>query len=442
MLITTLHLRDFRCFEDLEIDFHEYLTVLVAPNSQGKTALLEAIGIALGTFVGAFDLGKSKHIQRTDARYGNRTGLQAEQKYPVSIAADLQLSDGRLISISRKLSGPKNKTTIKEAADLTKYGQELQEQIRKETLVTLPIVAYYSTARLWKAHNLLSNRKLLTTSRSLGYEDCLSSASSFSQVQAWIKKATLAQLQTPQNTLGRALETIQGAVNQALHSEGWRNFHYNLGYEDLVMQREEQEILPVNLLSDGTRTMISLIADLAFRCVCLNGLSGLDSPLNSPGIVIIDEIDLHLHPRWQQRVLHSLRQTFPKIQFIVTTHSPQVLSTVDRTSIRLLPQAIDDDLLTTHTETPRWQTQGVSSADILALVMGVDPVPDEEVSRQLSKYKALIQQNQQGAELTQRLRQGLEQHFGPEHPAIVDCDRLIRFQAFKHKVSQSSQSHA
>jgi predicted ATP-binding protein involved in virulence len=435
MLIQTLHLRDFRCFADLEMDFHEHLTVLVAPNGQGKTAILEAISISLGTFVGAFDLGRAKHIERTDARYGSRTGLQAEQRYPVSIAANFQLSDDRLISISRELSGPKNKSTIREAAALTQYGKELQSQIRQEMPTTLPVVAYYSTGRLWKAHNL-STRKLLTASRSLGYEDCLSSASSFAQVQVWIAKATLAQLQTPQNNLGQALQMIQEAVNQALHSEGWQNFHYNLSHEELVMQKGEQEILPVSLLSDGTRTMISLIADLAFRCVCLNGLSGLDSPLNSPGIVMIDEIDLHLHPRWQQRVLHSLRQAFPKIQFIVTTHSPQVLSTVDRTAIRLLSQASDDDLLTMHSEIPSLQTQGVSSSDILAQVMGVDPVPDEQAAHWLSEYKALIQQNQQETELTQSLRQQLERHFGSEHPAIVECDRLIRFQAFKHKVSQ------
>ncbi len=434
MLIRTLHLQDFRCFADLEMDFHEHLTVLVAPNGQGKTAILEAISIALGTFVGAFDLGKAKHIERTDARY-SRTGLQAEQRYPVSIAAQFKLSDDRLISIRRELSGPKNKSTIKEAAALTQHGRELQSQIRQEVPTTLPVVAYYSTGRLWKAHNQ-SSSKVLTVSRSLGYEDCLSSASSFAQVQAWIAKATLAQLQTPQNNLGQALQMIQEAVNQALHSEEWQNFHYNVRYEELVMQKGEQEILPVSLLSDGTRTMISLVADMAFRCVCLNGLSGLDSPLNSPGIVMIDEIDLHLHPRWQQRVLHSLRQAFPKIQFIVTTHSPQVLSTVDRTAIRLLSQASDGDFSTIHSETPRLQTQGVSSSDILAQVMGVDPVPDEEAARQLSEYKALIQQNQQEAESTQSLRQQLERHFGPEHPAIIDCDRLIRFQAFKHKVSQ------
>jgi predicted ATP-binding protein involved in virulence len=433
MLIKTLYLRDFRCFADLVMDFHEQLTVLVAPNGQGKTAILEAISISLGTFVGAFDLGKAKHIERTDARYGSMTGLQTEQRYPVSIAAEFQLSDDRLISIRRELSGPKNKSTIKEATALTQYGKELQKQIRQEASATLPVVAYYSTGRLWKSHKL-STRKWLTASRSLGYEDCLSSASSFAQVQSWIAKATLAQLQMPQNSLSQALQTIQGAVNQALQSEGWRNFHYNLSYEELVMQKGEQEILPVSLLSDGTRTMISLIADLAFRCVCLNGLSGSDSPLNSPGIVMIDEIDLHLHPRWQQRVLHSLRQAFPKIQFIVTTHSPQVLSTVDRTTIRLLSQASDDEIL--HSEIPSLQTQGISSSDILAQLMGVDPVPDEAAARRLSEYKALVQQNQQEAELALSLRQQLEQHFGSEHPAMLECDRLIRFQAFKQKVSQ------
>lgn len=435
MLLNTLHLRDFRCFADLEMDFHEQLTVLVATNGQGKTAILEAISIVLGTFVGAFDLGKAKHIERTDARYGSRTGSQSEQRYPVSISADLQLSDDRLISIRRELSGPKNKSTIKEAAALTQYGKELQSRIRQEPTTTLPVVAYYSTGRLWKAHNL-TTRKSLTVSRSLGYEDCLSSASNFAQVQAWITKATLAQLQMPQNNLGQSLRMIQEAVNQALQSEGWQNFHYNISHEELVMQKGEQEILPVSLLSDGTRAMISLIADLAFRCVCLNGLSDLDSPLNSPGIVMIDEIDMHLHPRWQQRVLHSLRQAFPKIQFIVTTHSPQVLSTVDRTAIRLLSQTSDNDLLTMHSEIPNLQTQGVSSSDILAQVMDVNPVPAEQAAHWLSDYKALIQQNQQVAELAQALRQKLEKHFGLEHPAIVECDRLIRFQAFKHKVSQ------
>jgi predicted ATP-binding protein involved in virulence len=78
-----LHLRDFRCFADFVMDFHENLTVLVAPNGQGKTAILEAISIVLGTF----DLGKAKHIERTDARYSNRTRLQVEQRYPVSMVA-------------------------------------------------------------------------------------------------------------------------------------------------------------------------------------------------------------------------------------------------------------------------------------------------------------------------------------------------------------------
>jgi predicted ATP-binding protein involved in virulence len=268
MLINTLHLRDFRCFADLEMDFHEQLTVLVATNGQGKTAILEAISIVLGTFVGAFDLGKAKHIERTDAHYGSRTGSQAEQRYPVSISADLQLSDDRLISIRRELSGPKNKSTIKEAAALTQYGKELQSGIRQEATTTLPVVAYYSTGRLWKAHNL-TTRKSLTVSRSLGYEDCLSSASNFAQVQAWITKATLAQLQMTQNNLGQSLQMIQEAVNQALQSEGWRNFHYNIGQEELVMQKGKQEILPVSLLSDGTRAMIELLLFLADGTVAI-----------------------------------------------------------------------------------------------------------------------------------------------------------------------------
>ncbi len=85
--------------------------------------------------------------------------------------------------------------------------------------------------------------------------------------------------------------------------------------------------------------MLALVGDIAYRCYKLNAHLGEEAPQRTHGIVMIDEVDMHLHPSWQQTVLTDLCSAFPKLQFIVTTHSPQVLSTVRRkTMLRALAQ--------------------------------------------------------------------------------------------------------
>ena len=148
--------------------------------------------------------------------------------------------------------------------------------------------------------------------------------------------------------------------------------------------------------------------------------------------MLVDEIDLHLHPSWQQRVLSDLMRTFPNTQFIVTTHSPQVLTTVKNESIRILTKDHEDKWMA---DAPAEQTRGVESADALYNAMGVDPVPPVKEAKQLYSYRALIENGEHGTEEGQSLREKLVQHFGADHPLIRDCDRLIRFQQFKRRQS-------
>ncbi|WP_020558461.1 AAA family ATPase [Thiofilum flexile] len=430
MKLKTLQLKNFRRFADLSIDFDSQLTVIVARNGQGKTTLLDAATIALGTFVGAFDLGKANHIERSDARHVSTMERSAnEQQYPVKIEASFLQPE---LYILRQLMGPKNKTTIKDASALTDYGKRLQASMREFSDEVLPVVAYYGTGRLWKAHKNMNRKAVLSESRSMGYEDCLSSASNFVQVQQWMAKATLnlwQQETTPgyeKSTLPAQVKNIQATVDNLLADEGWSNFHYSSQHEELAMQHPDHGILPVGLLSDGVRAMISLAADLAWRCTKLNPQLGHKASIDSPGIVMIDEVDMHLHPVWQQKVIASLQNAFPNIQFIVTTHSPQVLSTVPARCIRILGNET--------VRTPELQTQGLPSADILANIQTVDPVPDIEQAHWLSKYKALIQQYQHESEQGLELRQKLDAHFGKEHPAMLECERLIRLMAMKKKL--------
>lgn len=136
---------------------------------------------------------------------------------------------------------------------------------------------------------------------------------------------------------------------------------------------------------------------------------------------------MHLHPRWQQQVLGLLQSAFPALQIIVSTHSPHVLSTVDKSSIRVLHVGNGDVVI----ETPLIQTKGVESADVLATVMDVDPVPQLAESSALSAYRKLIEAGKAEGQEASDLRQRLIAHYGESHPVMLEADRLIRFQRFR-----------
>jgi predicted ATP-binding protein involved in virulence len=436
MILQQLSLQNFRRFQRLEIDFESSLTVLVARNGQGKTTVLDAITVALGTFVGAFDHGKAHHIEKSDARYASTEGSpEGVQQYPVQIEAHFNDPETRVL---RELTGPKNKTTIKDASAITEIGTSLQQMVRDQRQEPLPVISYYGAGRLWKAHKNLQRKQVLSDSRTLGYEDCLSPASNFVQVQQWMAKATMAQLQQQALAstngavpMAERISAIAGAVEQALQDEGWSGFRYDFAHEELAMTHAEHGTLPVSLLSDGVRAMVSMVADLAFRCVRLNGYMGRRAPQESRGIVLIDEVDIHLHPAWQQRVIGSLRRAFPNLQFIVTTHSPQVLTTVPAECIRVLEEALDGSAA--EARHVNRQTLGVESAAVLAEVMGTDAAPDVAIRRDLSRYLALIQQDLGLDGEAVSLRHRLDEHFGSGHPVLLDADRLMRLQQLKRR---------
>ncbi|MBB4842529.1 putative ATP-binding protein involved in virulence [Paucibacter oligotrophus] len=440
MKLAQIRLENYRRFDDFQIHLHPELTVIAARNGQGKTTVLEAIAAALGPFVGAFDMGRAEHIRRTDARYSvTGAGFENEQNFPVLIDAILSEPS---IQWQRVLRSAKSRTSTKEAADLARWGQELQAQLRHNAQTPLPVIRYYSSKRLWVSHKNTSAKATLTESRTAGYEDCLSSLSSFVQLQEWMRKASLAAIQQREQPgyenkdLSSRLQGIADAVDIVMSSEGWRHFHYSLVYEELAMVHSDHGALPISLLSDGVRAMISLAADLALRCVRLNGFMKEKAPLESSGIVLIDEVDLHLHPAWQQQVLQSLRNAFPRLQFIVSSHSPQVLSTVARSNIRVLFKDADEHW---QAQEPEQEVLGMESAVALNEVMGVNPVPPVDAARLIADYTAAIESGQHDSPSGKSLRQELLAIYGNAHPVLMDADRLIRFQGFKLRQPSRAQ---
>jgi len=458
MKINSIEIENFRCFERLTFELHPQLTVLTALNGGGKTTLLDALRIAVWPFVKGFDLGsqtgKSASIQIEDVRI-KQVGKGMEPQVPAVIeaAGHWPMQNPRDVYVwsqrREKVKPRTNSLPDKNTKSLTKHAEKVQDRIRAGQLnddgseINLPIIVYLGTGRLWYQGRYTSEVEdteldITAQSRLWAYQNCLTATSSYKQFEQWFGSVfkSLLEMQIAElegksedpKLMGdykNAIDVVQTAINALTEKEtGWCNLQYRSSQnQQLVMEHPDHGYVPLSQLSDGLRNMVVMISDIAFRCYKLNPHLGNQAAQETEGIVLIDEVDMFLHPSWQQRVLSALREAFPRIQFVVTTHSPQVLSTVPAECIRVLSQS--------GVETPEWQTQGVASSSLLAEVMGTDPVPDIEVARQLSAYQALIQQDLDASADAQHLRSVLEHHYGANHPLLLECDRLIRLQVLK-----------
>lgn len=441
--VDRIELENYRCFPKLSVEFHPRLTVLAARNGMGKTAVLDAIAIALGPFVGAFDEGKGRHFEAADARLKRVGGALTEMEplYPVVLMAE-GLIDGQRQTWRRRLASSRAHTTYAEAKPLDAFGQSLQQAVRgaaegRQSSPVLPLVAYYGTGRLWSEMRLTSGKRAaVRTSRTAGYTDSLASASRFRSFVDWFERLSRAEYEERDHPVRLAeirthLEAIRTAVDRVLQPTGWGSIAYKSAEAGIVATHPTLGVLPIDWLSDGIRTMIGLAADIAHRAVRLNAHLGGGSVTLTPGIVLIDEIEMHLHPEWQQVVVEALTNAFPQIQFVLSTHSPQIVSSVHKASVRVLQEKEEDSW--TFQE-PAFQTRGVESSEVLARIMGVDPIPQVPEAALLADYRAAIERGEVETDDARAARTKLAEHFGSEHPLLRDCDRLIRFHAFKRRV--------
>lgn len=440
--LNTLHVQNYRCFAECTVDFHSELTVLVADNGSGKTALLDAAALALSTFVDTITGSKRGGFSRADIRKV-RVGDSMSHTSPTSLSAKGKI-DGKRVSWRRavKSAARTGRTSYAGAKRAEEAASGLRRRLEsfadgaQEHAPPLPLVAFYGTGRLWDQERLTQRRRSWTEDamgRMSGYIDCLSPSSSFKSFSAWYEGMVLAVRDAPVTGVQRPdrpenlLAAVRTAARVVLEPTGWHSIDWD---QDDTLLRAEHPVhgwLPLSALSDGVRNMIALVADVAHRCARLNPHFGVEAARLTPGVLLIDEVDMHLHPRWQQQVLGLLREAFPAMQMVVTTHSPQVLSTVDVESIRIVKHENGMGTLV-H---PEFQTRGVESADVMAEIMGVDPTPRVPEALKMSRYRALIEDGLFETDDAKSLRGELVEHFGQSHPLIIQCDRLLRFQTFK-----------
>ncbi len=435
--LDSLHLRNFRRFADLRLELHPELTVLVAENGGGKTALLDAIAIALRPLVDGLRMVKPRGFGQSDVRRVRAPTGAMVSMWPLEVDAEA-LIDGTTAQWHRELPRFGTSEKIEDCA-LTALARKLRSGLESyaeghiPTPPLLPIVAYYGTARLWRqrgAAGPAGGPPVDQTEQTDAYRGSLATRTSFVQVGTWLEQVAR-EAQNEQASGVRSphhatelLSAVRRATDIVLQPSGWARIDWDFLAHTLVAEHSDQGRLPVGLLSDGVRSLLALVVDLAHRAVRLNPHLGRNACEESRGIVLIDEVDIHLHPSWQQTVLSLLRQAFPHLQFIVTTHSHLVVSTVPSQCIRILEP---DGTVTT----PDVQVQGAESPYALSVVFGVDSSPPLDVVHKLAKLRSLIEQGLGDSRDAHQLRTQVAAHFGPEHPAMLGLAGLERFQRFK-----------
>ena len=438
MQIERLRLKNFRCYNELDIDFEPQLTVIVGENGKGKTAIFDALALALEPYLRSFGL-EGRQLLAKDVRrvpvYNEKTKHieSMTRRYPLELHVDGE-AFGRPLSCTRRLLV--GDIAEDEDAELRAVGKKLQEQCQENTQTVLPALAYYGTQRIWVDSNLLKNYERSLTERTVGYEECLEPSSSYNTFGTWFEHVSRAAQEEVQHSaaLQRNLmikRAIQKAVDVCLESTGLHDLYYNYKLNCFVVSHPLTGEMIVDDLSDGFRSIISMVADLAYRMVRLNPQLGEQAVVDTPGLVLIDEIDMHLHPLWQQTVLLDLQKAFPKVQFIVTTHSPQVLSSVPASSIRVLSWGREFEGVR-HVDF----SLGADSTQILQEIQHVDPRPQSlPVVQDLKHYLELVSEDKWDSKEALALRKKLDKWARGREPALIRADMDIRLRQFRRRRS-------
>lgn len=460
-----LALRDFRCFHEFTIGFNLEprtisvdgvrrevgpLSVLVAKNGMGKTSVLDAIRILFGTFVGAFSqqageggrIKSSVRADSSDIRQFRHADGSLAQASGLSISGKTWLGNESR-EVSRELSkNADSRTQFRNVSAIADYARHLAVERESHAGSILPLIAFYGTGHLWTLSKTTERTLLAMGGYAFGYDNCLGREHNFKAVRDWLTKAVSKRnidkaddlrkdplLEAQIRAISRSLETV-------LASEGYlpELTIESLTGELALKQGTAHGDIPVAIsrLSDGVRSTFGLFADIAFRCAKLNPEMREAAPRMTPGLVLIDEIDLHLHPAWQQRILNSLQLAFPKLQFIVTTHSPQVVSSVPKECVRIVDPSRSEAI-------PLYsQTQGVESQDILADVFGTAPaLEDDEWVLKLEAYAAKVAQGL--AADGDPLLVELIGHYGRDYPPLLRIElqrRLVERKAADNAMAE------
>lgn len=440
-------INNFRCYENKTMTFRKGVNLLIGDNSVGKTSLLRACNLVLNAFFSGYsdEYTVWKSAEDDDFREIKTDDVKTDEM-PVNISfqlaeidcPDIVLSDGSVKSLYtnysselyiEKKSKKNSRNLITGLKPLKEYASLLQKHShiiingRAEQHNALPLFAYFTTEDIHTVRKFDREKtefKKYPQKPSFGYFESFDCKG---LLDCWIKRLLVLKEAHKGDS---EIECVRKAIAQALGTQGCNII------ADLQIRENAQEVFFIysdgreirsSLLSDGYRRLVSIVVDLAFRCALLNKVKyGEDACEYTHGTVIIDEIDEHLHPELQVRILKALHDTFPKLQFIVSTHAPLVMSSVETNQDNVVYRLEFKDGIYSHTEL---NTYGLDASTIMELYMGQVP-RDLTVDAKFKAIEELID-TEKYTEARNALNKMLEHPGNNANPELAKIDATLSF---------------
>lgn len=430
LIIHSMQVTDYRCFSKLSVVFDSKLTVFHGTNGRGKSSIVECIAKQMSWLIG--DLcgkdGMGKVLEESDIRLandedeiGNADGAEITSRWKVGDAVIP-------VRLAKSVSGAM-RLKRNEVQTLRSWG-EMYRVFNSTKHVCRPLLYYLSAyrgasyAKNIKAADIEERAKrMIKDSYGItAYDDALTDNKDPRNFLAWlsinIKQKKFGNNDAIVNAT-RRLDAFFKVLKKFWNEAETVELDQSSGIDQLLIVVRGKR-LSIKQLSDGQRLIFFLFGEIVWRLILLN--PSLDDPLLGSGVVLIDEIELHLHPQWQLQIVDSLCQSFPNVQFIITTHSPQVLSCICKEYIRKLPE---NPRLTEVLKPSEIQTRGRSSNEILEMIMGtLTPAPEMEEGKWIERCRNAI--------ADYRFEEGelwlakIQQHFGNMSDEAVILERMMK----------------
>jgi predicted ATP-binding protein involved in virulence len=448
MEIHSFRVKDVGRFTDLIVDLAptaqnpSNVTVLVGNNGAGKTTLLRSLATSLSWLVARVrtEKGVGNHLSNDDIKNGTSfamvsiamvNGTSARSNVPVDVVEDIVFA----WTLARAKYGRKS-AVHSDLAEATRLADHYREQLTANEEASLPLVAYYPVERS-VLEIPLKIRTKHTFDQLDGYDNSLNRGVDFRRFFEWFREREDSENET--GISDTALAEISEKFGS--DSEVWQTLSklkassrdrqltavrsaiaaFMPGFTNLRVQRKPRlhmaidkdgVTLNVAQLSQGEKSMMALVGDIARRLAMMN--QSLDNPLHGDGIVLIDEVDLHLHPKWQRSLIRQLSETFPNCQFVLTTHSPLVISDAKD----VLVYVLNDGELHEHNG-----LYGLDANQVLLEVMDTD-IRNSDVQKRLN---ALLERLQDGdLKTAQKLFAELAEELPDGHIELAKAALLLR----------------
>lgn len=338
MYLEKVNLKNYKAIEEIEINLKPGINLLIGDNGAGKTSVLEGIAIALGGLFVNVPGVSTKNFTKEDVRVMMNplgdSSISLTYCAPISAGCSLKLCDGNEFMwnrIKEELSSMHTKIDNKAVCTWMK-------KLTNQTDSILPLVSFQSVARAWKVRRgdfgTVLQKKL--DDRRCGYIGCLDSSMDVKSIQQWCMKQEIMMVNKGKvheyETFKNIIATFMREINEL---EELPQIYYSPQFGELVY-KDGREEMAMSRLSAGYQSLLWMIMDLAYRVCLLNPELYEHSQIK--GIVLIDEIDMHLHPKWQWNIMKALSTIFKNVQFIIATHSPIVISSAKEANLILLDE--------------------------------------------------------------------------------------------------------